>query len=111
MRPVGRLFRRHRPRWLAGELNDFSDTAAIISIANLVISVDTALCHLAEALGRPVWTLLANALDWCWLRDRTDSSLYSSMKLYRQPKPADWAGVIAELSHDVEAQFQRNEIA
>jgi ADP-heptose:LPS heptosyltransferase len=60
---------------------------------DLVITVDTSCCHLAGALGIPVWTLLAFAADWRWLRGRDDTPWYPSMRLFRQPQPDDWAAV------------------
>jgi hypothetical protein len=83
------------------DLRDFADTAAVVAMADLVISVDTALCHLAGALGRPVWTLLPFAPDWRWLLDRADSPWYPTMVLYRQQRPGDWAGVIERVARDL----------
>ncbi|MFZ3135945.1 MAG: tetratricopeptide repeat protein [Thermodesulfovibrionales bacterium] len=79
------------------ELQDFSDTAALIENLNLVISVDTAVAHLAGALGKPVWTLLNYHADWKWLENREDSPWYPTMRLFRQPSPGDWESVIARL--------------
>jgi hypothetical protein len=83
---------------LGDALNNFSDIATAIGAADLVISVDTSFCHLAGALGRPVWTLLSYAPDWRWLLHRTDSPWYPTMRLFRQPRPRDWADVIANVS-------------
>jgi len=79
---------------LSGELGDFGDTAAAIANLDLVISVDTAVAHLAGAMGRPAWTLLKHAPDWRWLLAREDSPWYPTMRLFRQQKPADWSPVI-----------------
>jgi hypothetical protein len=79
------------------ELNDFSDTAALVDNLDLVITVDTAVAHLAGAMGKPVWVLLAHASDWRWLRERTDSPWYPSMRLFRQTKPGEWGGSIEEV--------------
>ena len=79
---------------LSDHLTDFSDTAALMSCLDLVISVDTSVVHLAGALGAPVWTLLPFNPDWRWLLNRDDSPWYSSMKLFRQPKRGDWASVV-----------------
>ena len=77
---------------------DFADTAAIISSLDLVISVDTSVAHLAGALGTPCWTLLpATRTDWRWLKGRSDSPWYASMRLFRQRRPGDWASVIDEV--------------
>jgi len=79
------------------DLHDFADTAALISCLDLVISVDTAVSHLAGALGHPVWTLLDRFPEWRYLQDREDSPWYASMRLFRQPSPGDWPGVFAAL--------------
>ena len=76
------------------DLRDFADTAALIANLDLVITVDTAVAHLAGAMGKPVWTLLAFAPDWRWMLDREDSPWYPTMRLFRQTKPGDWAEVI-----------------
>jgi ADP-heptose:LPS heptosyltransferase len=76
---------------LSNELTDFSETAAAVAALDLVITVDTAVAHLAGALGRPVWVLLPLCLDWRWLKDREDSPWYGSMRLFRQTHPLQWA--------------------
>jgi|SRR5579883_1620313 len=78
---------------LAPELHDFADTAAAIDQLDLVITVDTAVAHLAGALGRPVWVMLPYLADWRWLADRDDSPWYPTMRLFRQPKWGDWRSV------------------
>ncbi|XGV98016.1 MAG: FkbM family methyltransferase [Leptolyngbya sp. BL-A-14] len=78
-------------------LDDFADTAAAIAQLDLVISVDTAVAHLAGALGKPVWTLLASVADWRWLRDRDDTPWYPTMRLFRQEQHGDWEGVFDRL--------------
>jgi hypothetical protein len=83
---------------------DFADTAAIIETLDLVISVDTATAHLAGAMGKPCWTLLPYVhCDWRWLRDRTDSPWYPTMKLYRGADPRDWTGVVDRVLDDLAA--------
>jgi len=74
-------------------LHDFSDTAALLSHIDLVISVDTSTLHLAGAVGAPVWGLVAFMPDWRWMLDRTDSPWYPSLRLFRQPRPRDWPAV------------------
>lgn len=78
------------------ELGDYADTAALIAALDLVISVDSSVCHLAGALGVPVWTLLDYAPDWRWLRGRGDTPWYPTMRLLRQPAPGDWHAVARE---------------
>lgn len=78
-------------------LLDFTDTAAIIANLDLVITVDTALAHLAGAMGKPVWILLAHAPDWRWLKERSDSPWYPTAKLFRQSSPGQWTGVLEQV--------------
>jgi len=84
------------------EINDFSDTAAFITKLDLIISVDTAVAHLAGALGKPVWTLLPYAADWRWMLNRKDSPWYPSMKLFRQNSPGDWDPLIDLVGKELE---------
>jgi tetratricopeptide (TPR) repeat protein len=76
------------------ELKDFADTAALIANLDLIISVDTAVVHLAGAMGKPVWTLLPFNSDWRWLLKREDSPWYPSVRLFRPPGRGDWDSVI-----------------
>jgi tetratricopeptide (TPR) repeat protein len=78
-------------------LKDFSDTAALISNQDLVISVDTSVAHLAGALGKPVWVLLTYVPDWRWLLDRDDSPWYPTARLFRQDDARTWDDVIARV--------------
>ena len=80
---------------LRRDLGDFADTAAVIEQLDLVITVDTAVAHLAGALGRPVWILLPYGADWRWLQDRRDSPWYPTARLFRQTTMGDWAPVLA----------------
>jgi len=82
---------------IADELRDFSDTAALISNLDLVISVDTSVAHLAGALGRPVWILLPYLPDWRWLLDRDTSPWYPTARLFRQDHARSWDGVISNV--------------
>lgn len=82
-------------------IQDFSDTAAFIGNLDLVISVDTAVAHLAGALGKPVWTLIPFAPDWRWMLNRADSPWYPTMRLFRQPAPGDWKSVITKVKDEL----------
>ncbi|WP_019503036.1 tetratricopeptide repeat protein [Pseudanabaena sp. PCC 6802] len=82
---------------LSPYINDFADTAILIEQMDLVISVDTAVAHLAGALGKPVWVLLKFHPDWRWLLEREDSPWYPTMRLFRQLRSNDWEGVIARV--------------
>ncbi|MBW1784606.1 MAG: tetratricopeptide repeat protein, partial [Deltaproteobacteria bacterium] len=75
---------------LGDAFHDFSDTAAVIENLDLVVSVDTAVLHLAGAMGRPTFALLPFAADWRWLLDRDDSPWYPSLRLFRQSAPGQW---------------------
>jgi tetratricopeptide (TPR) repeat protein len=78
----------------AGALNDVDETAALVQALDGVIAVDNTVAHLAGALGRKTWILLPHSADWRWLRARSTSPWYRSVKLHRQPAPGDWAAVI-----------------
>jgi tetratricopeptide (TPR) repeat protein len=89
---------------LSPQLTDFAETAGAILNLDLVIAVDTAVVHLAGALDRPTWIMIAFSPDWRWLVGRDDSPWYPSVRLYRQPAPGDWDSVIARLAADVAAR-------
>jgi Tfp pilus assembly protein PilF len=86
---------------LGSELHDFADTAAVISLLDVVVSVDTAVAHLAGALGKPVLMLLPYGADFRWMRDRDDTPWYPTTKLLRQPCFGDWDSVIARLADEL----------
>lgn len=104
-------------KWLAGEsppqaagfpmldlmdhVSDFADTAALVANLDLVIAVDTAVAHLAGALGRPVWMLSRYDGCWRWLHGRDDSPWYPTMQIYRQERPLDWSGVVGRVYADL----------
>ena len=75
----------------------FLDTAAVMKLCDLVITVDTSVAHVAGALGVPVWTALKHVPDWRWLLERSDSPWYPTMRLFRQPKPGDWQSVFMNI--------------
>jgi ADP-heptose:LPS heptosyltransferase len=80
------------------DMNDFADTAALIANLDLIITVDTAVAHLAGTMGKPVWLLLPYVPDWRWLLDRQDSPWYPTMRLFRQSKFGDWGKVIQSVA-------------
>ncbi len=88
---------------LSKHLEDFAVTAAIIAKLDLVICVDTAVAHLAGAMGKPVWLLVAHVGDWRWLRDRTDSPWYPTMRLFRQQATGRWDDVLEQVEWELEA--------
>lgn len=75
----------------------FMDTAAIMQHLDLVISIDTSVCHLAAGLGVPTWTLLPNPPDWRWMLDCDNTPWYPNMRLFRQPTPGDWDSVMRDV--------------
>ena len=80
---------------------DFDDTAAVVAGLDLVIAVDTAVAHLAGALGRPVWLLSRYDMCWRWLHGRRDSPWYPGLRIYRQPEPGAWEPVLREVANDL----------
>ncbi|SDD61444.1 glycosyltransferase family 9 protein [Paraburkholderia lycopersici] len=86
---------------LSDEIQDFEDTAAIVSVADLLISVDSSPVHLAGALGRPVWVMLPFVPDWRWLLGRSDTPWYPRTRLFRQPSRGDWGGVMASMASEL----------
>ncbi|MFN0243347.1 MAG: tetratricopeptide repeat protein [Planctomycetota bacterium] len=103
------LQKDRREPWPAGfaaldaarELSDFADTAGLVANLDLVVSVDTAACHLAGALARPVWTLVPFCPDWRWMLGRDDSPWYPTMRLFRQPAPGDWSSVFEHVEREL----------
>ena len=91
-------------RHFGEHLQDFSDTAALCDLMNVVISVDTSVAHLAAALGKPTWILLPYVPDWRWLLDREDSPWYTSARLYRQTGPGQWGAPLARLGTDLQSR-------
>ena len=86
---------------LSEEITDFEDTAAIFSLADLVITIDSAPAHLAGAMGRPTWVMLGHVADWRWLMDHSDSPWYPTAKLFRQPARNDWGSVVAQVASEL----------
>ncbi len=92
---------------LGGELRDFADTAAVIAQLDLVITVDTAVAHLAGAMGKPVWVLLPRVPDFRWLLDRPTSPWYPSARLFRKGRADSWDTVIAGAATELAARAAR----
>ncbi len=82
---------------LGHRFTNFGDTARAIGELDLVLSVDTCVAHLAGALGKPVWTMLPFDVDWRWMIGRSDTPWYPTMRLFRQARRGDWAGVISQI--------------
>jgi len=91
-------------RFFGAEIQDFSDTAALCDLVDLVISVDTSVAHLAGALGKPTWILLPYAPDWRWMLDRDDSPWYPSVRLYRQDRDRLWTPVLERVGSGLAGQ-------
>ena len=83
--------------YVGDHLHDFCDTAALIELMDLVITVDTSVAHLAAAMGKPTWILLGYTPDWRWMLEGMTSPWYPSVRLFRQPQLSDWARVVAEV--------------
>ena len=90
---------------LSPALADWSETAALVSALDLVITVDTAVAHLAGALGRPAWVMLPHAPDWRWQLNRPDSPWYASLRLFRQAVPGDWDSVVRAAAAALRARY------
>jgi len=101
------LVSRADVRHIGDELEDFADTAAVVELLDVVVTVDTSIAHLAGAMGKPVWILLPFNPDWRWLLDREDSVWYPTARLFRQPAMGDWASPIRRLREELERQFHR----
>lgn len=97
-----------RVRGFGHQLKDFSDTAALCELMDVVVTVDTSVAHLAGALGRPTWILLPAVADWRWLRERGDSPWYPSARLYRQPQQGAWPAALARVRADLERLLSGN---
>ncbi len=87
---------------LAADGRSFANTA-LVQALDLVVSIDSAVVHVAGAFAIPVWVLLPAAADWRWLNDREDSPWYPTMRLFRQPQPGDWDTVFARNHESLES--------
>src|SRR6478672_130050 len=96
------LAREPRVMQIGAELDDFADTAAVIALVDLVVSVDTSVAHLAGAMGRPVWILLPFSPDWRWALAGESSPWYPTARLFRQPTLGDWDSVIERVRRELD---------
>lgn len=106
--PADQLFLKNRPqvRNLQAAIVDFDDTAAIVSLMDLVITVDTSVAHLSMALGKETWLLLSKIPDWRWLLGEDLSPWYDAARLYRQSAQGVWDGVMDRIVRDLLDRFQ-----
>jgi hypothetical protein len=88
----------------SAELRDYADTAALISLLDLVVTIDTSVAHLAGALGKPVWIMLPYSADWRWLLNRDDSPWYPTARLFRQKQRGEWDAVVADVARALVAR-------
>ncbi len=88
------------------QLTDFGDTAALVELMDIVVTIDTSVANLAGAMGKAVWILLPwNPHDWRWMLDREDSPWYPTARLFRQSADGDWAGVVRRIDAELAARF------
>ncbi len=97
------ILREHQINQLGQEFADFADTAAVVAMLDVIISVDTSVAHLAGAMGKAVGLLLPYSPDFRWLLERTDSPWYPTMRLFRQSAIGDWDGVLQRLRQELAA--------
>jgi hypothetical protein len=91
---------------LRPEIKDFADTAALIQRLDLIVTVDTSVAHLAGALAKPTWLLLAAAPEWRWLLEREDSPWYPTLRLFRQKQPGEWSEVVERVRAELVARVR-----
>jgi hypothetical protein len=97
----------HAVQQIGQEFSDFADTAAVVSMLDLVISVDTSIAHLAGAMAKAAAVLIPFAADFRWLLDRTDSPWYPTLRLFRQAAIGDWSGALDRLRQELAAVAAR----
>ena len=86
---------------LAPYLHDFGDLAVILDQLDLVLTVDTAVAHMAGALGKPVWVMLRSVPDWRWRLEGETTPWYPTMRLFRQARAGDWAEVMKRVAREL----------
>lgn len=102
---AGRYFGRAPLINVGAEIQDYDDTMALLACLDVVVTVDTSVGHLAAAMGRPAWIMLATAPDWRWLLEREDSPWYPSVRLFRQTQARRWADVMQRVADALRARF------
>jgi len=95
---------------LTADLTYFSETAALVSCLDLVMTVDTSIAHLAATMGCPAWIMLPRSPDYRWLRDRDDSPWYPAVRLFRQTESQDYASVVQRVRVELSAAVARKRI-
>jgi len=95
---AGRYYGRAPLINIGAEVQDYDDTMALLDSLDLVVTVDTSVGHLAAAMGRPAWILLATAPDWRWLLERSDSPWYPTVRLFRQTVARQWRDVMERVA-------------
>jgi tetratricopeptide (TPR) repeat protein len=93
---------------LGDKLHDFSDTAALVANLDLLISVDTAVVHLAGAMGKPAWVMIPFIPDWRWGMHRQNCLWYPTLRLFRQERPRDWSGVVERMRRELFVSLKSN---
>ena len=113
LRPEDRAVLAEHPEiaHFEGEFTDFADTSGLVAAMDLVISVDTSVAHLAGAMGRPRWIMLAQVPDWRWLLGREDCPWYPTSRLFRQSAAGDWEGVVRRVARELDGFLKRHESA
>lgn len=106
IRPADQILLGNNVDSFGADLEDFSDTAGLIANMDLVISVDTAVAHLAGAMGKPVWVLLPFSPDWRWMLERSDCPWYPSARLFRQTTMGDWNSVLSSVATELRIRYQ-----
>jgi ADP-heptose:LPS heptosyltransferase len=86
----------------SGDLHDFADTAGLVANLDLVVAVDTAVAHLAGAIGKPVWMLIPTMPDWRWMLNRGDSPWYPTLRLFRQTARGNWNDVVEHVKQELQ---------
>jgi hypothetical protein len=87
---------------ISDRLTDFAETAAVIAHLDLVITIDSAVAHLAGALGKPVWVLVSAVPDWRYPPEREHSAWYPTMRIFRQAKLGEWDGIVSQVRGELE---------